>query len=173
MLAACGDFSVLEDVGDDPHPPQLELLGVAYEPVEPATVEPKTSLSTGRAATPDIKPAEGFVVRPYDEGASSLLFRVRYFDAGGDLESIIITDLDGTLKNQGLNKIPVVVDLDGDGEPDTQPDLVYYSGTSGTVDLGYLSFPPGVEGPHRMQLWAEDGHGSRSAKLAFIFTVLN
>jgi hypothetical protein len=162
-LAACTNLGIFEDVGADPHPPQVQLLGVAFQPPAPAVGEPEEA--------PAFLPPDGFVVRPYDDAANTLVFRVQYFDAGGDILTIIIRDRDGTLNSSAGPTAPEV-DLDGDGVPDPQPDLVYFSGTSGTADLEGVVFPPGVEGPHRIELWAEDSHGSRSPKIAFTFTVV-
>ena len=169
VLAACTNLGIFEDVGADPHPPQLQLLGVEYQPAETAVEpEPKTTRPAARAATPRLSSPDGFVVRPNDPATSSVMFRVQYFDAGGDIESIMIRDLDGSL-NQALEAVPVETVSEGEGAADTAPTLVYFAGTSGTVDLGYLAFPPGVEGPHRLELWAEDSHGSRSPKVTFTF----
>jgi hypothetical protein len=178
VLAACTNLGIFEDVGDDPHPPQIQLLGVAYKPMEatpePAPEpepepEPKMAVAAGRAASLQFLPPDGFVVRPYDSAANSLAFRVQYFDAGGDIDSIMFRDLDS---NQGgsLSIIPAEAGTEGDGTTDTEPVLAYFPGTSGTVDLGYVAFTAGVEGPHRIELWAEDGHGSRSAKITFTLT---
>ena len=172
VLPACTNLGIFEDVGADPHPPQLQLLGVEYQPTE-VTVEPepKTVRSSGRDATLRLSSPDGFVVRPNDPATSSVMFRVQYFDAGGDIESIMIRDLDGPL-NQALEAVPVVTVPEGEDTVDPEPTLVFFPGTSGTVDLGYLAFPPGVEGPHRLELWAEDSHGSRSTKISFTFEVV-
>jgi hypothetical protein len=164
VLAACTNLGIFEDVGTDPHPPQVQLLGVAYQP--PSAAEGEAPIA------PAFLPPEGFVVHPFDAAESTLVFRVQYSDLGGDISTITIRDLDGTLNSSSGPAAPADVDLDGDGVPDTQPAPVYFVGTSGTVEIDGIVFPTGLEGPHRLELWAEDSNGSRSPKIAFTFNVV-
>jgi len=168
LATSCTKYSVFEDVGADPHPPELQLLGVAYEPVE--VTAPEAKIAAGRAL--QFLPPEGLEVRPYDDAANTLVLRVQYFDAGGDILAVRIRDRDGTLDATVTPAPPEEVDLDGDGEPDPQPTSEFFSGTSGTVNTTPVEFPPGVEGPHRLEMWAEDSHESRSPKISFTVNVV-
>jgi hypothetical protein len=168
LASSCTKYSVFEDVGSDPHPPEMQLLGVAFQPVEATTPEARSA--AGRAL--QFLPPEGLEVRPFDDEANTLVFRVRYFDAGGDILAVRVRDLDGTLEASVTPAPPEEVDLDGDGVPDPQPTSEFFSGTSGTVDTTPVVFPPGVEGPHRLEVWAEDSHDSRSPKISFTVNVV-
>jgi hypothetical protein len=172
VLASCTNLGIFEDVGADPHPPQVQLLGVGYQPVTPTTTEPKTLFASVRAAATQFFPPDGFEVRPFDPAASTLVFKVQYSDVGGDMEKVSIRDLDGTLDASLGPPAPEAVDIDNDGTPDTQPAPVYFVGSSGIAELNGVLFPPGVEGPHRLELWAVDSHGSRSPKVTFTVNVV-
>ena len=164
LTAACS-FKIFEDVGSAPHPPQIQLLGIAYQP-EAATDPAETPV-------PVFQAPDGFVVRPGDPSSSKLVFRVQYTDGGGDITSFKIIDLDGPFTASPAPTAPVV-DLDGDGLPDVDvsaPD--FFLGTTNVVDLGNVTFTSGIDGAHRLEIWAEDSHDSRSEKVAFTITVVN
>jgi hypothetical protein len=79
-----------------------------------------------------------------------------YTDAGADIVKFHIRDRDGELN----------LDLTPTGQ-------TYYSGTFGTVvgpaegiDL------TGIAGRHRLELWAEDSHLTRSEKVEFVITLI-
>lgn len=158
MLLSCGlwaacspPFAIFEDVGTDPHPPELTIVGVAYQPVADAD---------GFEPPPEIQPLEGFVVRPLQEGGSTLLFRVQYKDVGGDVQSFKIRDRDSPLDQELTPTAPA------DGEA---PD--FFSGTTGTADLQDVELGSTLMGAHRLEIWAVDSHGSRSEKVAFTLEV--
>ena len=142
--------------------PQIEFVGMAYQPVQPAE---------GVAPEPELQAGEGFVIRPLDDSANELLFRLRYSDAGGDLQFFVIRDRDSLLLTEVTPTAPEV-DRDGDGEPDTVDTPDYFSGTAGEVDLPNVVFESTMVGPHRLEIWAEDSHGSRSEKVAFTVQVV-
>jgi hypothetical protein len=147
---------VFEDVGTDPHPPTMELLGVAYQP----------PTSGGVTAAPDLGQPEGFVIRPTDASADSILLRVQFTDDGADVQDFVVRDLDSSLNVKAVPAAPKV-DLDGDGVVDTLPTPDFFTGTSGLVDLENITFTSKQLGPHRLEVWAEDSHGSRSEKVTF------
>jgi hypothetical protein len=168
MLLSCGlwaacspPFAIFEDVGTDPHPPEVTIVGVAYQPVADAD---------GFEPPPEIKPLEGFVVHPLQEDGSTLLFRVQYKDVGGDVQSFKIRDRDSAL-DQELRPTAPQVDLDGDGVIDTVEAPNFFSGTSGTADLQDVELSSTMMGAHRLEIWAVDSHGSRSEKATFTLEV--
>ena len=148
MTAACG-FKIFEDVGSDPHPPTVEPTKIeVYVPPPPET--PAAS-----AASPNLRSI------PWDSGGFTLaagqLFKigVAYTDAGADILKFTLRDRDGKLFQ--------------DLTPTAQ---TYFTGTSGTAfgpDAGIAI--TGVVGRHRLELWAEDSHGSRSEKVEFVITL--
>lgn len=160
VLAAMNASCVLfEDVGSDPHPPSVAIIAlVHYVEPEPAAPAPAADAATAAvrayASTPDRSIAwdsGGFTLTP---GQKFQIARA-YKDAGGDIVKFTIRDRDGTLK----------LDL-------TPADQAYYTGTSGAV-LGPVDGieVTGVSGPHRLELWAEDSHESRSEKVEFVVTL--
>jgi len=155
MTSACG-FKVFEDIGSDPHPPTVEVtsLAIYVAPVETTTTTTTTTTTDtsskhARTITWDSK---GFSLAA---GEKFLIGR-RYTDAGGDIVKFHLRDRDG----------PTQTDL-------SPTDQTYYSGTSGEVigpkDGQELT---GIAGPHRVELWAEDSHGSRSEKVEFVITLV-
>lgn len=165
MVAGAGcSFKIFEDVGSDPHPPTVAItaLSVFTEPSAPASEPPpvgpdvNTSFLRGRSI-------------PWDSGgftlASGQLFQIRvtYTDAGGDIVKIQLRDRDGALQADFL--------------PVSQS---YFPGTSGTVlcPVTEIDAPPvgieitGILGRHRLELWAEDSHLSRSEKVEFVITLV-
>jgi hypothetical protein len=155
LLTGCNDLpAVFEDVGADLHAPRLTLLGVGVgvpevEP-EPEPVAPAGAGDSPRAVT-FLPPDAVVTVRPYQESAKTLVLRVAYADAGADLSAITVRDLDGP-----------------NGGALTLPD---FPGTSGTIEATLEFAPASVPGPHRIELWAEDEHGSRSEKTTFTVVV--
>jgi len=183
LFAACSSFSIFEDVGADPHPPQVQLLGVAYQPValepEPAPPEVVPAAAWIRAAADPAAPVipppvflspDAYIVRPNDTTANTLLFRVHFSDVGGDILFFRIRDRDGVLSAQ-LTPVAPIVDLNNDGVPDPTGTPAFFAGVSGTADLEDIAFPPGVPGVHRLEIWAEDSHGSRSEKVNVTVTL--
>jgi hypothetical protein len=163
-LAACNDVDnvlddvrdivndlpppVFEDVGDDPHPPRLTLLaiGVGVPDPEPPPPEPAPARSVTY-----FPPDAVVTVRPYYTDSRTLVLRVAFADAGADLSSITVRDLDGP--NSGSFELPELPVTSGVGQ-------------------GALDFDPNsVPGPHRFEIWAEDGKESRSAKITFTVNV--
>lgn len=163
MLAACLPFPLFEDVGTDPHPPQIRLLGVGYQPIE-VTAEGETT------PEPEFFPAEGFVVRPNDDTAKTLILSVEFTDLGGDVTTFTLRDLDGSL-NTDVTPTAPEVDLDGDGELETLTTSDFFTGTAATVNLENIAISAKQAGPHRLELWAEDSHDSRSEKVSFTINV--
>ncbi|HWR97525.1 MAG TPA: hypothetical protein VN317_03815, partial [Candidatus Methanoperedens sp.] len=76
---------------------------------------------------------------------------VSYADAGADITSVIVRDLDGSIVGTGT--------------------FDFFPGTSGTARVTDLTIQPTVAGDHRLVIWAEDAKGSRSAKTSFTVTV--
>ncbi len=163
MLAGCLPFPIFEDVGTDPHPPQVQLLGIGYQPLE-ATAEGET------APEPEFFSPEGFVIRPTDAAAKTFMLSVQFSDTGGDVTTFTIRDLDSSL-NTDVTPTAPEVDLDGDGDLETLATSDFFTGTSASVYLEDISIPSNQLGPHRLELWAEDSHGSRSEKVSFTITV--
>lgn len=179
-LSSCTWLGMFEDVGSDPHPPLVEIVGVAYTPVplpvEVETTEGATETDTTVTTTPELpppvfKPADGFEIKSNDPQTTSLVMRVRYEDAGGDITNFWLRDRDGVFSVTGT-PAPPEIDLNNDGLPDEIDASDFFSGTSGTVDLVDIAFDSKMLGAHRMELWAEDSHGSRSPKVAFTFIVV-
>lgn len=152
MTTACS-FKIFEDVGTDPHPPTIELIGVR---VYVAPVETTTTTTDRNTAAPHGRSIA------WDTGitmASGELFQiaVAYTDAGADITAISLRDRDGSLI---MNCV------------EDTADQSYFEGTSGAaicVEDGYEL--AGVSGPHRLELWAEDSHESRSEKVEFVITI--
>lgn len=153
-LAACKDLpAVFEDVGSDPHPPRLALLAVGVGVPEEPVAAADAAASAGEAArgVTYFPPDAVVTIRPYRPAESTLALRVGYSDAGADLSSITVRDSGGP--NDGTLTLPD------------------FPGTSGTIE-GTVDFDPNsLPGPHRLELWAEDEHGSRSAKIVFTVVV--
>ncbi len=160
LVSGCG-FSMFEDVGTDPHPPELSILGLAFQP---------PTDKDGNTAPPVILPPTRITVRPNDTGANKILLRVAYRDLGADMTSVVLRDLDGTLNTSATPPAPRA-DLDGDGVLDELPAPPYFVGTSGEADLGEILIEATMEGDHRIEVWAVDSHDSRSAKANFILTI--
>lgn len=160
MAAGCG-FKIFEDVGSDPHPPTVEIVSliryVAPEVTEePVTAPTTTTTTTTTAAT---LTTIGKTIS-WDSGGFTLsvgqkfLIGRAYADAGGDIVKFVLRDRDGPLNTEL-----------------TPLDMTYYPGVSGSVlgPEGGIEFT-GIFGRHRVNLWAEDSHGSRSEKVEFIIT---
>jgi len=155
LLAGCSDLPpIFEDVGADPHPPGLTLLGIGVGSPEPPP-EPPAPTSGAAADTPRsvtyFPPDAVVTVRPYDDNAKTLALRVAYADAGADLSEITVRDLDGPNNGSG-----------------TLPD---FPGTSGILEVTIDFVRTSVPGPHRLEIWAQDAEASRSAKTSFTVTV--
>ena len=152
LPAACG-FDIFEDIGSDPHPPTVQITSLEYYVAPPPEVAPTPTAAgaANRGRTIDWD-SGGFSVSP---GQRFVIGRA-YSDAGGDILKFHVRDRDGAF------------------ETDITPtDQTYYTGTSGTVigPEGGLELT-GIAGPHRLELWAEDSHGSRSEKVAFVITLV-
>jgi hypothetical protein len=170
LLAGCGAPAIFEDVGDDPHPPEFTLLGIAVQP--PGDPLP----------FPDfLPPATTVTVRPFDTATSSIALLGEYRDVGGDADVVVWRDLgigpeSGASTAIGTVRVPEKLSVaprgarreaEANGDPDPNGDPV---GTSGRVWL-ILTFAPMVEGIHRLEIWVEDTKGSRSAKTPFTVNV--
>jgi len=163
MTAACG-LKIFEDIGSDPHPPTVEISGLVYyvPPAVPEAPDSAASSPQGRAVSWD---SGGFTLTT---GQQFSIAR-SYTDAGGDIVKFHLRDRDGALS----------LDL-----PPT--DKKYFSGTSGTLPEMIIdpvtsesTVPPseiilltGIFGRHRLELWAEDSHLSRSEKVEFTVTLV-
>lgn len=158
LTAACS-FKIFEDLSTDPHPPTVAITGLVYyveQPVAPPVPPPVPPAPDSDAVSQRIRAISwdsgGFTVKP------DQLFQVgiAYTDAGGDIVKFHLRDRDGALNAD----IPPV-------------DATYFSGTSGTL-LGPEAGAAitGVFGRHRLELWAEDSHLSRSEKVEFVITLV-
>jgi hypothetical protein len=155
LLAACSDLPpIFEDVGANPHPPELTLLGIGVgipePPPEPPAPTTAAATDTPRSVT-YLPPDAVVAVRPNDSNANSLALRVAYADAGADLSEITVRDLDGP--NSGSLELPE------------------FPGTSGILEAAIAFDPMSVPGPHRLEIWAQDAKESRSAKTSFTVIV--
>jgi len=155
LTPAC-NLPIFEDIGTDPHPPAIQIVSLSYYVAPPVeTTEPtptpiptpdKTSVSLpGRSSTWD---SGGFTLAD----GQTFQIEIAYSDSGGDIVKFHLRDRDG---KTSVDLIPI--------------DRTYFSGTSGTA-LGPLAGQTltGIAGPHRLELWAEDSHLSRSAKVEFV-----
>ena len=157
LSGACG-FKIFEDIGSDPHPPTVEITALVHfvEAVETTT---PAALNADRAVSPAPRTVHRLGLRGvHREPRTEIPDRDRaYTDAGGDIESFQLHDRDNNANDASL--VPT--------------DQTFYTGTAGTV-LGPedgLELT-GIAGPHRMELWAEDSHGSRSEKVEFVITLV-
>ena len=169
--AACG-FNILEDIGSDPHPPTIAIIGLVHyvaPPPPPPPPPPETTTTDSSASSPHERAIA------WDSGGFTLSIGQQFYitrsytDAGGDIVKFHLRDRDGNLS------------LDF-----TPTEQTYFSGTSGTLPemvidpLTNKSTVPvteiidlaGILGPHRLELWAEDSHLSRSEKVEFIVTLV-
>jgi len=152
--AACS--FMFEDVGSDPHPPTAEIIELVdyVEPAKPKDLLPAaitgnaTSQPQGRTLAWDsgdytLSPGQRFQIR------------IAYTDGGGDIVKFSLRDRDGPLQEEFL--------------PTGQ---TYFSGTSGTALVSENGLElTGIVGQHRLELWGEDSHGSRSEKVAFVINL--
>jgi len=166
MTTACGvDIpKIFEDVGTDPHPPAFQITALTHFV---AKETPKTAIKSdfspqGRSSTWD---SGGFTLSP----GQQFYIERSYTDVGGDIVKFHLRDRDG----------PLSIDL-------TPTDHTYFSGTSGTLPEMIIdpvtkesTVPPseiilltGIFGRHRLELWAEDSHLSRSEKVEFTITLV-
>jgi hypothetical protein len=148
--AACS-FSIFEDIGSDPHPPTLEITELVLYVEPPPPPEPVA----GRVASPPHGWSSTWDSGGFTLGAGKKFqIGVAYTDAGGDIVKLHLRDRDGALD---VDLIPT--------------DLAYFPGTSGTSIGPALGIElVGVAGRHRLELWAEDSHKSRSEKVEFVIT---
>ena len=145
LLAGCNQLpDAFEDVGNDPHPPELTLLGVGLQlPAPDAETDPPPPAY--------VPPTEVITLRPYDAAANQLALRVSYADAAADINSITIRDLDGS--------------IGGDVS------FTDFPGTSGVFEFTVQVPLTAAEGRHELEIWAKDDNDSRSAKTTFAVTV--
>lgn len=155
LTTACS--GVFEDVGTDPHPPTMELLGLVH--YVPPPEEPPPPPDEPPLAFVVAKPGPGLVA--WDSGGFTVhpgeLFQVSvaYADRGGDIMKLVLRDRDGAFKTE---LVPT--------------DQTYFPGTSGSAVGPAKGLElTGVVGPHRFELWAEDSHLSRSEKTEFVITL--
>jgi len=159
-LPSCLPFTLFEDVGADPHPPTVTLLGIGFQPLADAD---------GNLPPTVFFPPTGFVAHPNNALETTFAFSVQYTDPGGDVQRFTVRDLDGTLNAEVTPAAPVV-DIDGDGLTETLDVPDFFAGTIGLATLGNVQYTPHLAGEHHFELWAEDSHGSRSAKVTFVIT---
>ncbi|HEY6000388.1 MAG TPA: hypothetical protein VI078_13960 [bacterium] len=142
LLPGCAKLGgVFEDVGDDPDPPRMELLGVGIQ-LPPSNPDEPPPAPVYR------DPAAGITVNPNDLTADTLALRFSYFDAAADIDSLTVRDLDGNISYTA-----------------TFTDV--FIGAAGVREVTDVKITPTVEGPHRLQVWLEDLNGTRSAKTTF------
>jgi hypothetical protein len=156
--ASCS-YKIFDDIGSDPHPPSIEVTALVHYVA-----------SVGKSTTTTLAVAAGTVRAPsvvqgrssvWDSGGFTLTtgkafqIGIAYSDAGGDILKFRVRDRDGATS---FDLIPT--------------DQTYFSGTSGAL-LGPATGQAlaGIAGPHRLELWAEDSHLSRSEKVEFIITL--
>ncbi len=152
LSSACS-FKIFEDIGTDPHIPTIGVFALVHF-VPAAAPEP---VPTGAAA--DALARERAIF--FDSGGFTLQrgkrfqITIAYSDAGGDIVKFHLRDRDGATQ---VDIVPV--------------DQTYFAGTSGagTVPTEGIEIT-GVSGTHRLELWAEDSHGSRSEKVEFVVTL--
>lgn len=150
LPAACS-VKIFEDIGSDPHIPTLEITGLEHfvePPPEVPTAAGADASRRGRAISWD---SGGFTVAR----GKLFLIAMSYSDAGGDIVKFHFRDRDGATES---DLIPI--------------DQTYFPGTSGTLTgpVNGLEIT-GLNGLHRLELWAEDSHGSRSEKVEFVITL--
>lgn len=167
-LASCNQFALFEDIGSDPHPPQVQLLGVGFQPVAPPPPAPGDP--TPPTPVPVFFPPDGLVVHPNDPAESLLIFSVQFTDGGGDVVNFVLRDRDSSFSATLAPTAPEV-DIDGDGEPETLTTPSFFAGTAGIVNLEDVAFDANMQGTHRLEFWAVDSHGSRSLKVEFSIIV--
>jgi hypothetical protein len=160
LCAACRPpFGMLEDVGTDPHPPTVEVLAVAYQPIAD---------ENGNTPAPVYLPLEGFTIHLNDVSTNTFLLLVRYTDAGGDVQKFFVRDRDSSLDAQAS---PAAPEVPIGGTTTTLETPTFFTGTSGEGNLKDILIPNSPVGEHRLEVWAEDSHLSRSAKVALTVNV--
>ena len=162
LSAGCG-FKVLEDIGSDPHPPTVEIRSLFHyvpppEPEPEPEPEPQsqpTSAAGGGAARTAARSVAwnsgGFTVTTEQR----FMIITGYTDAGADIVGYKLRDRDGS------NDYTLTPPEGMTYFPDTQGEITH---SAEGIEM------TGVFGPHRMELWAEDSHGSRSEKVEFVIT---
>ena len=175
LLAGCGEApAVFEDVGlGNPHPPAIQLLSVTL--ASPAQTE-----DTAGAGAPAQAPAVaardaaartvyfdtgGLTVRP---GANTIVLNLRYSDVGGDVAKFQLRDRDSGFSDSAGPELS----LPEPGEGETLPTPKYFPGSSGTVTWELDPIKDVQQGPHRLEVWAEDSQESRSEKVEFTVNVV-
>lgn len=160
--AGCEQLGLFQDIGADPHPPSVSLVRIETDPGDPDDSE---------GPPPRPKPLDfdgtGYVLYPN----VILQAVVSFADDGGDVVRFRLRDRDGPTDIEGI-PAPPEFDFDGDGDVDftgTAPE--YFTGTAGFVLFRELGFTASQQGEHRIELWAEDSHGSRSGKIEFLLKV--
>jgi hypothetical protein len=147
LMALTTSCLLFEDVGSDPHPPTVTITGLVHF-VDPVAPPPSAALVEGKTISFD---SGGFTVSP---GENVQIART-YSDAGGDIVKFTVRDRDGELAT------------------DLTPANTYYPGTFGTVVGPEAGLEiKGLSGVHRLELWAEDSHESRSEKVEFTVTLV-
>jgi hypothetical protein len=158
LLTSCTEYGVFEDVGVDPHPPAIQLLSVTLEsPAQPAAAAGEPSRASAIDAQDTVArtvsfDAGGLTVRP---GANTIVLKLRYSDVGGDVVKFQLRDRDSGFND---NTVP--------------EDLNFFAGTSGELTWAIAAIEGVQEGPHRLEVWAEDSRESRSEKVEFTINVL-
>lgn len=166
---SCTKYGIFEDVGADPHPPTLRLLAVSLKPPAPEVVEGNGGESSpaepagggaivARTAHFD---TGGFTIGP---GAGTIVLTLRWTDVGGDLLRLRVRDRDSSFTGDTGPEAPPAPD-DGGSAP-VAPD--FFPGTGGEVAWELKAIDWVQEGPHRLEVWAEDSRESRSEKVEFV-----
>jgi len=160
---ACG-VDIFEDIGSDPHPPTVRITALTH------SVEQDTASTAAIAAVSPQGRSITFLSGGFTLSLGQQFYIERFYtDAGGDIAKFHFRD------------------RDGDNARDLTPtDKTYFSGTAGALPemiidpVTNVSKVPatelidltGIFGRHRLELWAEDSHGSRSEKVEFIITLV-
>lgn len=132
--------------------------GCGFKVFEDVAVDPHPPTVTVLGVTPTtISPGETIEVT------------IAYADTGADIQTLNLLDLDGG------DFWPLAPEAPPAEDPtDTTTEVVapeYFPGTSGTAQRS-IEVPGKQAGTHRIQVWAEDSHESRSEKVEFVITVV-
>jgi hypothetical protein len=136
----------------------LSLGGCGFDIFENVETDPHPPRIFDLVVSPTtIKPETGLNVQ------------VGYADDGADITTFILRDRDSS---SGWSIVPAApVPEDPKATPDPAPE--FFPGTAGIMHtVKPLITNLRQEGAHRIEIWAEDSHGSRSDKIEFVITVI-
>lgn len=176
LFLGCERLGIFQDIGTDPHPPTLTLIRVEIQPPPPEPVveptpeplppepegEPSPSTFIAPAQARRTFDTGGLTVNPDNLKANMLRLTVAFTDLGGDVVRFKIRDRDGSLS---MESVPIIPEESSTGTSK------YFPGLSGTLVIEDIVIDMRSMGPHRLEIWAEDSHDSRSDKTEFIVTI--